>query len=391
MHPPDQTLAMAMTPPASSDSRLQRLGSYLRADPDNPLLLRDYASEALRTRELRACVAAIERLREVDQVTRDDCVLLARALRLDGRTSEALAALNDAATRWPDDSLVAFEAAACHFSDRAFDAALDALPDLPAEEPLATEVCAMRVRLLHHLGRMDDALTLANAFRATQPHEPVPVIRAMLPVLMDLSRVDDARALAQSLVQGTAPADVLPYEACEPLAAAALDCDDIETARRWTAQALERRQDDGRVWLLKGLADLRGGAAAPAIDALERASALMPSHAGSHLALGWACLAVRDLDRAQAAFDDAAHASPTFSETHGSLAVIAAMRLQSAEAKTLVKKAQRLDRHCASALWAQQLLGGKLAPDQILRLATEVAARARAQRMPPSDNSPRAS
>lgn len=373
-HPPVQT---------PDDSRLQRLGGYLQADPGNAPLLRDYAAEALHVHEHRAAALAIERLAQHAQTTLDDELLRARAWRLDGQPAKALAALDQAAPRWPGDGRIALERAAAHFGLQAFDAALEALPEtgtdpaLPAA--LAAEARAMRVRLLHHLGRIDDAL--AEAFGDGQPL-PTAVARAVLPALMDASRLDDAQALANVLLQagGDAPA---PYEVCEPLAAAALDRDDVEAARRWSSEALQRRRDDGRVWLLHGLAELRAGAQEPALAALGRAAALMPAHAGSQLALGWAQLARNDLAAAQSAFEEACEISPAFAECHGSLAVVAALRGQAPQARELIRTAQRLDRHSASALWAQQLLEGTPEPAQVERIARLVIARVRAQRPAP--------
>lgn len=381
-------MATFPTPPQPvqrpDDSRLQRLGGYLQADPDNALLLRDYAAEALRVGEHRAAALAIERLAQHGETTIDDELLRARAWRLDGQAAAALAALDGAAARWPADARIAIERAATHFGQQALDAALDALPEagsdaaLPA--PLAAEVRAMRVRLLHHLGRIDDAL--AEAFRDGHAL-PAAVARAVLPVLMDASRLDDAQALAETLLQAGGDA-AAPYEVCEPLAAAALDRDDFEAARRWSAHGLQLRQNDGRVWLLHGLAELRAGAQDEALASIGRAAALMPSHAGSQLALGWAQLARNDLPAAQAAFEEALEISPAFSECHGSLAVVAALRGQASRAQELIRTAQRLDRHSASALWAQQLLEGPPDPAQVARIARQVIARVRGQRQAPA-------
>ena len=379
---------MATLPPQPAqipdDSRLQRLGGYLQADPDNAPLLRDYAAEALRVREHRAAALAIERLAQHGETTLDDELLRARAWRLDGQVAQALAALDQAGVRWPGEGHVALERAATHFGQQALDAALEALPDAGAEAalpvPLAAEVRAMRVRLLHHLGRIDDAQ--AEAFR-DGPALSAAVARAVLPVLMDASRLDDAQALAGTLLQasGDTPA---PYEVCEPLAAAALDRDDVEAARRWSAHGLQLRQDDGRIWLLHGLAELRAGAQDPALAALGRAATLMPAHAGSQLALGWAHLAHNDLAAAQAAFEEAREISPSFAECHGSLAVVAALRGQVQPAQELIRTSQRLDRHTASAMWAQQLLEGTPDLAQVERIARLVIARVRDQRPTPA-------
>lgn len=360
--------------------RLERLGTYLQVDPDNPTLLRDYAAEAMRAGEFRACAAAIERLRAAGDKTRDDAVLLARALRLDGHGDAAMALLSESAETWPDDPLVAIELAACHFVERSFETALELLPPLAMEHELAGAAASMRIRLLHHLGRLDDAVAVADPFLGSEVPARSAVAAAVIAVLVDLSRFDEAVALARSLVEAAPPA--LPYEVCEPLAAAALDEDQPAVALDWLQRALVRRQDDGRIWLLKGLTELRSGGLREAHDSLERAVDLMPSHPGSHLALGWSWLAAGDLTRAQAAFDNGLAAEPAFAESHGSLAVLAAMRGQPAEATTLIRKAQRLDRHCASAQWAEALLAGKIQPAQVSQLAADVVAHARRQRQP---------
>lgn len=366
------------TPPAS---RLERLGAFLQVDPDNPTLLRDYASEAMRGGEFRACAAALERLRGSGDRSRDDAVLHARALRLDGRGDEAIAVLADAQETWRGDVPVAIELAACHFAERAFDSALEALPSLPDEHEFAGAAAAMRVRLLHHLGRLDEAVDVAQRYGGASPGFAT-VAAAVVAVLLDLSRMEEAKAVARSLVDAAGPDAQLPYEVCEVFGVVALDEDQPQIARGWLQRALGRRQDDGRIWLLKGMTEWRVGAQRDAIDALQRAVDLMPLHPGSHLALGWAWLAGGDLARAQSAFENGLAASPAFAESHGSLAVLAAMRGQTVEAAALIRRAQRLDRHCASAQWAEQLLAGHVDAAQVSRLAAEVVAHARRQRQP---------
>jgi Flp pilus assembly protein TadD len=65
------------------------------------------------------------------------------------------------------------------------------------------------------------------------------------------------------------------------------------------------------------------------------------------------------LSAARAAFEQAVAASPTFSEGHGSLAVVNALEGRHAEAQELLRKARGLDRACASAIYADALLSGK--------------------------------
>lgn len=369
------------TPPVSpavqNTSRLQRLGGFLQIDSDNSMLLRDYAVEALQVGEFRAAAIAIERLGVKEQTTVEDELLRGRALRLDGQLVKALEALSCAAERWPDESRIALEQAATYFDQNSFEAALDVLPREPALPSVGIEIRAMRVRLMHHMGRLEDALNeaFADGERVTSP-----VARAVLPVLMDSARWDEAQKLAQAVLQAGSADSPAPYEVCEPLAAAALDQDDVGTARRWCDEALQRRQDDGRIWLLRGLTQMRAGDLPEAMRNISRAAALMPSHAGSQLALGWAHLAQNDLSAAQTAFDEALSISPAFSETHGSLAVVAALRRETGRAQEFIRTAQRLDRHGASAQWAQALLQGQPAPEQVTHMAREIIMRVRRQR-----------
>ncbi len=373
-------------PEAVSDQRLQRLGSFLRMDPDNATLLRDYAGEAFRAKEFIACALAIEQLTKLGVASLPDHLLRARALRFEGQTDQALSSLRQAQAEHPDDPAIALERASIHLADHAYEAALEALPTPSLPETLsaelAAEVCAMRLRLLHHLGRIDEANALGEAACLGQARPPEAVVKAWLPVLIDAFRLEDAQRLAQALIsQATDPATV-PYEACEPLAAAALQAGDLPAAHRWTRQALTMRQDDGRIWLLQGLSELQMNAPAEAIASLQQAARRMSGHPGTQVALGWAHLLQQDLDAAQSAFEAAAELSPSFSEVHGSLAAVAAMRGQQDLAVHLLRKARRLDPHCASALWAEHRLSGSTAPDQLNLIADQVISLARRQLRP---------
>lgn len=363
-------------------ARLQRLGRFLSVDPDNAALLRDYANEAWQVREYQACVLAVERLVTLGQTVLGDHLMLARALRQQGQATQALGRLRGAAALWPREPAIPIEAAYCHFAEREFEQVLDALPPPPqgdvTDAALAARAEGLRVRALHHLGRLDEAVEAARRFEALHgPH--VPVQAAVLAVLVDLSQLQQAVQIAQSLLPAGDDTQAAPYEVAEPLALQALDEQGAERAMHWVDWALARRADDGRIWLLKGLALLQSNQRDAAIPALERAADLMPTHAGSHLGLGWACLLQGERVRARQAFEAAAQASPAFAEVYGSLAVLDATEGHKDAARAQVRRAQGLDRHCASALFALALLEGRQGAD-IAKLAQAVIARARGSR-----------
>jgi tetratricopeptide (TPR) repeat protein len=367
---------MNTTPANTSASRLERLGRYLTVDPDNPTLLKDYAGEAWMAHEAEACLLALHKLKELDALDAEHSGLLGRALVARGDVAAAISELELALQRWPQSTLLRLELARSLFVARAFEQAMAQLPPEDSPGELGAAICALRVRLLHHGGRLDDALEAAARFEEAGGRQPG-VEAALLPVLVDLGRIEDAVGRAQHLVD-TQP-EAVPYEAFEPLAIAALDSQQFAQSRQWVERGLQARQDDGRIWLLAALTHLQAGEGTAATEAVEQAVALMPGHAGSHLAHGWIALLRGDAAGARSAFERGIEASPAFAEGHGSLAVAEALSGHAAEADALIRKALLLDKHCASAQFAQTVRRGEPAA-HVRDLAHLVLARARTSR-----------
>lgn len=377
------------TPPAAAGparpeealQRLQRLGRFLAVDPDNTVLLRDYAGQAWLAREYEACAMAGRKLAAHDQAQPGDHLLLAQALRQQGQWQAGIDVLQGAVKRWPQEEPLWVELAHCRFAAGELEAALHALPESCVDPAWAGRACSLRVRVLHHLGQLDEAAEAALQFGVQ--HGPRAEVQAsLLGVLVDLSRLEQAVQVAQSLLPAGGDISTAPYEVAEPLAMQALDESRAERALHWADWALQRRVDDGRIWLLKGLAHLQANQREAAIQALEHAADRMPSHAGSHLGLGWACLLQGDRARARQAFEAGAQASPAFAEAYGSLAVVEAAEGHAQAARAQARKAQLLDRQCASAMFALALLEGRSGTD-IARMAQAVISRARGAQQSP--------
>jgi tetratricopeptide (TPR) repeat protein len=368
---------MDTTDAAAAGSRLERLGRFLALDPDNVTLLRDYAAQAWAARELEACVSALRRLHELGALDEGHAGLLVRALADSGQVEEAVASAAEALQVWPQSALLRFELARSLFLRNDLDQALEQLPGVEASDEIAAPVLALRVRVLHHLGRLEDAVATAALLETEGGRAEVDA--ALLPVLVDLDRLDEACARAQRLVQ--AQPQATPYEVCEPMAIAALDQGRPEQSRPWLERALSQRRDDGRIWLLSALTHLQARDEPAAAQAIEQAVELMPGHAGSHLAQGWVALLRNDTVLARSAFERGVQASPSFSEGHGSLAVLEALQGRAAEADAHIRTALLLDKQCASARLAQALRQGGTAAD-VRTLAESVLARARVARAP---------
>lgn len=358
-------------------ARLRRLEGFLAVDPDNATLLREFAREAHRVGQFETVVSAVERLRVVGQSNSADDALAASALRRAGRVDEALQRLKTGLTERADDPYLRLELARCHMAARQFEHALESLPH-PGDDDLAREVAPLQVRLLHHLGRFDDIDVALQAW-PQGVRETDAVQAALLPVLLDLGELDQAVRVAQRLSSPRDDDSPAPYEVAEPLALAALDAGHSQQALTWVDTALRARQDDGRIWLTKGLAHLHAGQPAEGQAAMQEAVRLMPQHAGSHLALGWAHLVAGNRSQARAAFEAGVAASPSFAEGHGSLAVVDAMDGRGEAAQAGIRKAQGLDAQCASALYAALVLRNPNGHD-VRRLADRVLAQARRSR-----------
>lgn len=334
--------------------RVSRLRGFLDVDPRNLALLRDLAATAMQTADHANVVYAVDRLAELDEAEAGDLALRVGALRALGAAGDAIAAAHAALDRYPGNPWIKNELARALFSARQFADALAALPEQADDPILRASVAETRVRLLHHLeGHLEEAAETGLRHLQQFP-EDTTVTRALCPVLTDLSRFEEALKLAQGLMSQQDQV----YEINEVFAADALQKDELKSSRQWLDAALAQRQDDGRIWLLKGMLSLRENKSADAIAELKQAIALMPSHAGSHLALGWAHLFRGERQEASKAFTAGAAASATFAEVYGSLAVVAVLEGDRATAQTEIKKALRLDANCASAQYAQALLSG---------------------------------
>jgi tetratricopeptide (TPR) repeat protein len=371
---------MTATASTPDKTRLERLGNYLAVDPDNTALLNDYAGEAWKAQEFEACAQACRKLLLLEPPTVERCELLARALFASGDVAQAVSTLDEALIRWPQASHLRVRLAQYHFAARDFERALATLPGQKESDDPDAPACALRIRLLHHLGQLSEAADAALAFESRFGSDAA-VSAAVLPVLTDLSRFAEATQRATALAEHGSP-QAAPYEVCEPLAIAALDSGEDALARQWIDRALLARRDDGRIWLLDGMSRVQAGQWDGAAEAMEHAVQLMPGHAGSHLAQGWMHLLRDDFAAAKRSFERGVDASPAFAEGYGSLAVVAARTGQQPEADALIRKALLLDRTCASAKFAQALRSG-VPPQKIQELAKAVITRARSTRVTP--------
>ena len=339
-------------------ARLDRLAGYLQADPDNLQLIADTAEAAL-------AVGALETVNQLIKTYERIEPLPPRLLNLDGLAALSEGRLEEAARAFSRlreytgvDPHVAFNLAWTRMMLLDPQGALDLM-----EEPVSAAVpaaAALKVRTLHHLARLEDALAFGQAW-ATRTPENRELLSALSIVAMDADRTDLAILYAEQA--GDRP------DALATLGMLSLGHEQVGRAADSFDKALALAPDNARALLGKGLELLVEGRIQAATDRIDQAADLFVSHIGSWLASGWAHIIAGDHNAARARFERALALDDRFAETQGALAVLDIVEGRLAEGERRTEVALRLDRSCLSANLAKILiLGAKGQKDAAQRI-----------------------
>ena len=339
-----------MTPPAD----YTRLAGYLASDPDNLELLAAAVDAAIDGGVPERAVAHADHALALAPGHPQFIYRRAVALRRGGQLDAARAALEALVAAGESHPVPLCELAELRLVQRDFTGCLALLDTLPAHSAggaAVPQADLLRVRALHHLGRVDEAIAQAEAVLTADPAR-TDLAAALATLYLDAERLDDAaRMHAAAAAGGRLDAELHAVGGYLALAA-----EDEALARQRFAQALALRPHEGRALLGAGLAAAARNDLPEAVGRLRAAAEAMPTHLGTWNALAWMQIFSGDLDGAEASLTRANAVDATFSENHGSLAVIAAMRGQAARAQELLRTALRLDRNSFSAAYAALLL-----------------------------------
>ena len=205
----------------------------------------------------------------------------------------------------------------------------------------------LQVQLLHGGGRYEDALAAAKTNVNKHPDHPG-LLAAASTIAIDAEDMSFARACA---------AGALGHPDAEAtLGTLALADDAPEAARAHFERALERAPHAPRALIGRGLTALLSGDHGAASRDIEQGALLFKDHIGSWIAAGWARLIAGEVEAARQHFEHALAIDPSFSESQGSLAVIAAMQGDVVNARKLATIALRLDRASFSGAFANALI-----------------------------------
>ncbi len=294
---------------------------------------------------------------------------LATGLIGQGHYREALKVLEKLAVTSQDAVGVRSNIALCRYCLGDFEQALPHLEFCYTANERSSGLVRLLVSSYHHLGRVDEAIVVAEANAAAAGSDSA---LAGVYALLFLDADDAAKAMRWAKTAlDLDPKSVDGRVTRATLLTARMQLDE---ARSLFNDVVADAPNAGRAWIGLGTLALLERDLAAARQHMMRGLELMPMHIGSWHVLAWTNLLSNDLDGADRAFQTALAGDRNFSESHGGLAVIAAMRGDRAVAQERLRTALRLDAGCLSAKFAQALLEGSDDPARAREIIRAAAA-----------------
>jgi tetratricopeptide (TPR) repeat protein len=325
--------------------RLQRLLGYLDADPTNLMLLADAANAALDESQPETAAELLQRYRALAPLPPGLLNAEGLAAMRSGRHEQARAAFTALREAGHDHPAVRFNLAWLSAVEGDFHSVVELVDEAVVEA--VQNAATLKVQALHHLGDLDAALELGQAWLQRMPDDDT-LLGALSVAAMD---ADDYALAAKLAGQAKGGADALTTRGL-----VALNEDDAPRALALFDEALTGRQTAPRAWIGRGLGLLITGDLDAAAPSLEKGAEIFGDHLGSWIAAGWAQFLRRDFTAARRNFETALKHDDNFAESHGALAVVdfAEGHIDSARRRTDI--ALRLDKDCFGAALAKVML-----------------------------------
>jgi len=328
-----------------SDSKLGHILAFLAQDPSNPALLCDAAAQAFDTGDLDLSASLIRQHADIAALPPALVNLQGLIAISQERFADAAKILDGLRASGTDDPALRFNLAWAQAMTGGWQAALDLLDD--ESVAASRRAPSLKIQVLHHLGRLDDALACGEALSERFADDRA-LMGALASVAIDAGKTELAIDYARRA--GDNP------EGKAALAILALGEQDISGSLAMSEEALRQDPANARALISKGLCLLSSGDMRGGIAALDRGAELFRTHIGSWVAAGWAHFTAHDYSAARARFERAMALDPNFAETHGGIAVLDIVEGRMDDAARECEIALRLDRNCFGAALAKSLL-----------------------------------
>lgn len=324
---------------------LGRLLAYLEHDPENPRLIADAAAAAMEEGDASTAEALLDRYCALAPLPPELVNLKGLAALQDGRFAEAAQSFEALRSAGEDAPAVRFNLAWARAMAKDYDGALAVLDD----EAVAAgpRGASLKVGLLHHFGRLEEALECGQELAEVYPDDPS-LMGALASVALDAERVDLARLYAAR--SGT------NHDGLTTLGLLLLDEDRNAESTALFDRVLAADPGNPRALLGKGMSLLDRGEVDSAALRIDAAAERFGDHLGSWVAAGWAHYLKGDLAASRVRFETALALDDAFAETQGALAVLDLASDDLESARRRVEIASRLDRNCFAAALAKSLL-----------------------------------
>ncbi len=354
-------------------ARAARLEGYLAQDPTNLSLLAEVVDVHLQSQSPQQAEPWAKCALELQPDSGPARYRLAVVYHRLNKLAEARQLLDDLAAAHPGEWGVQLERARVAFA-QADHAAVSQMLGQAAEHGVppewAAEVALLHARSLHYTGQVAEAIALVEQRYPVAAEVPPVLCSALATLYIDAERLADAAKLFhQAQQRGAMGAEMLSAGGYLALASG-----QQEEAQQSFNQSLAAAPHMGRSHLGRGLALAVAGQLPQATQAVAAATQAMPTHLGSWHALAWLHLLANNVGAAEAAFQSAMAVDDRFGDTHGGLAMVAALRGQREAAEAHLRVAQRLDRLSLNAGVARTLLkhGAGLDQPHVLRDALQM-------------------
>ena len=334
----------------SSQEQLDKYLHFLETDPHNVRLLADIANCAynLGQFEVAERYATTGLTYDPDQTG----LLSTKALSIlaMGHPDEASKIFKDLMDAGENDPALRYNLAYCYALINQYDEALAVLADALDRYVDFPQMLHLKMRTLYFMGDLETALQIGQQAIESNPNDAI-VHELMASLYIDESNFAAARHHADLAIRIN-PNRALAHTSSGTVA---LGSNDDQAAQMHFNQALDINPKDGRAWLGKALTLMLQKNLSEAESAFHHAIELMPSHLGTYQALAWCQITQHKLQDAENTTKQALAIDDTFSENHGTLAVLAVLQGNHALAKTEIRTALGLDKNSFSGLYAQAL------------------------------------
>jgi tetratricopeptide (TPR) repeat protein len=342
-------------------TRLDQLLKYLRSDETNRPLRRDALREAFRTGQWSVAKELIDEglmhWPEDGDLLGSSSLMLMRAERYEEAEKVILRAL-EAGGDIPE---LRYNLALSRFMQGQFSEALKQL-EKDGCETLVPLSLLLRARCQYHLGMHDEAIADCAAYLRLAPQDA-----GGHGVLALFLYDQDNREMAAMHASLALERDPLQNEALLVRAATQHDGRNMESALETYDLLIQSCPSSGRGRLGRALVNMGLRRLEAARSDAELASQLMPEHIGTWHVLGWLQILQNDVKGAERSFRSALALDRGFAETHGGLAVVAALSGREGEARSSIRRARGLDSQGSSVQFAEFVLLRQAGQDDAAR------------------------